>query len=449
MENKILRFIQQHELVKAGETVLVGLSGGADSTALSLVLKNLGFVIEAAHCNFHLRGEESDRDEAFVREFCREQNLSLTVTHFKTEEYAKKKKISIEMAARELRYDFFQKLMKSANIEKLAVAHHQNDQAETVLLNLIRGTGIHGLRGMLPQNGNVIRPLLCVSREEILDYLIKKQQSFVEDSTNLCTDYTRNKIRLELLPFLKELNPSIIQGLNHTASVLNDVEQVYNEHINQQLCKIILTKDFVLGMTPIILKRNASPMKSIKNNALWHEMLSPYGFNESQIKDLLELDTNTCGRVFYSKKWRLYVDRDLIAIKENHILDKQSKIINQSDTYIELNKVKIQIEELLHIDYPSIEKDSTIALFDADKITFPLILRQTEKGDTLKPFGMRGKKLVSDLLTDKKVPIWEKAEQLVLCDSEGEILWLVGRRTSANHAISEQTKRILRLKLLN
>lgn len=447
MENKVLKFIQQHDLLKPGQSVLVGLSGGADSVALSMLLKNSGYKVAAAHCNFHLRADESDRDEAFVQNFCEEWGIPLTITHFNTTEYASEKKISIEMAARELRYGFFQKLMKSAKIANLAVAHHQNDQAETLLLNLIRGTGIHGLRGMLPKNGPTIRPLLCVNREEILRYLAEKRQHYVEDSTNQCVDYTRNKIRLELLPYLKTLNPSIISGLNHTASILSEVELFYNLSIKEQQKAIILTANYELGKTSIELKRGDTVMKSAKMRPLWHEVLSPYGFTDSQIQNLMNLDSTCCGRVFYAEKWVLYVDRNILSIKERIESRNDSIIIYETEKCIEFNKVKIRIESICSKDYPVLEKDLRIALFDADKVTFPLTLRKIATGDRFTPFGMKEKKLVSDILTNQKVPVWEKKEQLVLCSSDGAILWLVGRRTSANHAISAQTTRILRFVL--
>lgn len=447
MESKIRHYIQQQNLLIPGESVLVGLSGGADSIALTIVLKNLGYKVSAAHCNFHLRGEESDRDECFVRQFCLDNEINLSVTHFDTKNYANKMKISLEMAARELRYNYFRDVMKSTKIAHLAIAHHQNDQVETVLLNLIRGTGIHGIRGMLPKNGDVIRPLLCVTREEILYYLKENNYSFVDDSTNFSTDFTRNKIRLELVPYLKKLNPSIISGINNTASVLSEVEEIYNDKIQDLQKELILTKDYVLGQTPLLIKRTRESVKSVKMKSFWHEILLPYGFNNSQIQSLVDLGVTICGREFYSAKWILYIDRETITLKEKHAIVESSTTISNTDRYILFNEVKIQIDTFLIKYYPVLEKESYIGLFDADKVEFPLLLRFVQMGDYFKPFGMNGKKLVSDFLTNLKIPIWEKKEQLVLCSANGDIIWVLGRRISANYAISDQTQRILRLEL--
>ena len=211
---KVEKYIAKHNLLTKEKSVLVALSGGADSVALLVALLKLEYRIEAVHCNFHLRGEESNRDETFVRELCQRRGVKLHVIEFDTTQYAKEKGISIEMAARELRYDAFEKLRKETGAGAIAVAHHMDDSAETILLNLVRGTGIKGLHGIQPKNGYIVRPLLCVGREEIIDYLKWRNEQFVTDSTNLTSDYTRNKIRLEIIPKLAEINPSIKENLS-------------------------------------------------------------------------------------------------------------------------------------------------------------------------------------------------------------------------------------------
>lgn len=447
MESKIQKFIKLHNLLEQDKPVLAGISGGADSVALALVLKQLGYTLTAVHCNFHLRGEESDRDEQFVRDFCQLQEIPLHVKDFQTEEYAKEKKISIEMAARELRYAYFHELMKSTKISVLAVAHHQNDQAETLLINLIRGTGIHGLRGMLPKNGETVRPLLCVTREEILDYLAEKGQEYVTDSTNLSTDYTRNKIRLELLPYLKTLNPSIISTLNHTALNLSEAENLYNRQVRAEIQNLILSDSYTLGETPLLLKRADSSMKSAEMKPVWHEILFPYGFTETQVENILSLNVTDCGKAFYANNWELMVDRDEVILRKRNDDDFEDILIYDTDVYATFLDVKVNIDILKRKYYPVIEKESRVALLDYDKLTFPLQIRKVQAGDKFVPLGMKGKKLISDFLTDQKAKSWEKKDQLVLCDAQGEILWVIGRRISGKYAISDKTQKIYRMEL--
>lgn len=447
MESKIQRFIKLHNLLEQDKPVLAGISGGADSVALALVLKQLGYALTAVHCNFHLRGEESDRDEQFVRDFCQQQEIPLYVKDFQTEEYAKEKKISIEMAARELRYSYFHELMKSTKISVLAVAHHQNDQAETLLINLIRGTGIHGLRGMLPKNGEIVRPLLCVTREEILDYLAEKGQEFVTDSTNLSTDYTRNKIRLELLPYLKTLNPSIISTLNHTALNLSEAENLYNRQMRTEIQNLILSDSYTLGETPLLLKRADSSMKSAEMKPVWHEILFPYGFTETQVENILSLGVTDCGKAFYTNNWELMVDREEVILRKKNEEDFEDILIYDTDVYATFLEVKVNIDILQRKYYPVIEKESRVALLDYDKLVFPLQIRKVQAGDKFVPLGMKGKKLISDFLTDQKAKSWEKKDQLILCDAQGEILWVIGRRISGKYAISDKTQKIYRMEL--
>ena len=235
MIHKVENYIARHRLLTPGAKVLVALSGGADSVALLIALMKLGYRCEAVHCNFHLRGAESDRDEHFVQELCDSKGIRLNVTHFDTTAYAKENGISIEMAARELRYKLFEELRASSGAEAIAVAHHRDDSAETMLLNLIRGTGIKGLRGIRPKNGYIVRPLLCVGRTDILEYLKWRGEEYVTDSSNLTCDYTRNKIRLELIPLMAQINPSILETLAATASRVGECETIYSKAIEEAI----------------------------------------------------------------------------------------------------------------------------------------------------------------------------------------------------------------------
>ena len=223
IQQRITQYIEKNHLFSSDSKILVALSGGADSVALLRILHTAGYHCEAAHCNFHLRGEESNRDESFVRQLCLKYNIRLHTADFNTTQYAAEKHISIEMAARELRYNWFEEIKNKYRADVIAVAHHQDDSIETMLLNLIRGTGITGLLGIRPRNGAIVRPLLCVNRKEIIQYLQNIEQDYVTDSTNLEDEYTRNKIRLNLLPLMEEINPSVKNSLVETSNYLNDV----------------------------------------------------------------------------------------------------------------------------------------------------------------------------------------------------------------------------------
>ena len=413
---KVRQFIKSQDLLHKGDKTLVALSGGADSVALLRVLLHLGYPCEAAHCNFDLRGEESNRDEAFVRALCKELHVPLHIQHFNTQEYAEEKRISIEMAARDLRYNWFELLLQQTDCLHVAVAHHQDDSVETFLLNLIRGTGIKGLQGIRPQNGYIVRPLLCVSRNEIINYLRHLGQTYVTDSTNLQTDYTRNKIRLALLPLLEHINPSIRQSLLQTASHLNDAFQIYNKCINEGMERVRDEQ----GINIYQLMQEPSPQ------CLLYEAVAPLGFNSTQIYDMMETLHGQPGKLFESKEWRIVKDR-------SHLL---------------IEKVKKTTPPLLeHEEHPYsshfvIPKDKDTACFDADKLNGELNIRLWQAGDWFIPFGMKGKKLVSDFLTDQKKSISEKAYQYVLCCGK-EVVWVIGERIDNRFRVEHETKRVL------
>ena len=425
-KKRIQHFIEENNLFGFNDKVLVALSGGADSVALLRVLTELGYLCECAHCNFHLRGEESDRDEQFVCSLCQEHQIPLHVKHFETESYAKEKQISIEMAARELRYAWFEELRKETKANVIAVAHHRDDSVETFLLNLIRGTGINGLKGIQAKNGHIVRPLLETSRENILNYLDHLQQNYVTDSTNLQDEYMRNKIRLNLLPMMKEMNPSIMESIQDTAEKLAEAANIYNQNRKEILeTSIQTTSDGYMLPIRTILEDTAP-------QSLLHEWLSPVGFNSSQIKDIHQsLKNEQSGKLFISNKWELLRDRNFL------ILQPKQKEENIPEIIIETIEVDNDFILL---------KDKNIACLDADKVALPLEIRKWKKGDKFFPFGMKGQKKVSDYLTDKKFSLFQKEKQYVAC-SEGKIVWLIGERTDERFKITERTQRALILKI--
>ena len=426
-KNRIQHAIEEKELFALNDKVLVALSGGADSVALLRVLTDLGYLCECAHCNFHLRGEESDRDEWFVRSLCQELQVPLHVKHFETESYAKEKQVSIEMAARELRYAWFEELRKETEAVVIAVAHHRDDSVETFLLNLIRGTGINGLKGIQSKNGNIVRPLLETSREDILDYLAHLKQDYVTDSTNLQDEYMRNKIRLNLLPIMKEMNPSIMESIQETAQKLADAAVIYNENRENTLGKHIRkTSD---GKEHLAVK---TVLNDIAPLSLLHEWLGRHHFNASQIKDIYHcLMQKQSGKRFVSHDWELLRDREDLILQHKQ---EEEHIPEISIETVEVNNDFILI------------KDKNIACLDANKVVLPLDIRKWEKGDKFVPFGMKGQKKVSDYLTNKKFSLFEKEKQYVAC-SEGKIVWLIGERTDDRFKITEKTEKALILKI--
>ncbi len=420
-QKKIAQYIEHHQLFSKADKVLVALSGGADSVALLHLLVALGYQCEAAHCNFHLRGEESDRDEQFVRQLCARLHVPLHTEGFDTRQKAREQRISIEMAARELRYTWFEELRQACGAAVVAVAHHRDDSVETFLLNLIRGTGINGLRGIRPKNGTVVRPLLCLSRDEITCYLAHIGQPYVTDSTNLQDEYTRNKIRLNLLPLMQEINPSVKESILKTAGHLDDAAAIYNKGIDDALARIRTDAGICI---PALLKEPAP-------EALLFEALRPLGFNPAQVADIYRTLQGQPGKQFASAEWRIVKDRDLLLIET--VKEPENKPVLEMKEY-DLRPGFV------------IPRSKDTACLDAEKLTAPLHLRHWQQGDSFVPFGMKGRKKISDYLTDRKFSLSQKARQWVLCCGN-DIVWLVGERSDNRYRVTEDTKRVLCIKL--
>lgn len=423
IEKKIAQYIDNERLFPINARIIVALSGGADSVALLRILHTLGYDCEAAHCNFHLRGTESDRDEMFVRKLCKTMKTPLHTIDFATEQYAIEKKISIEMAARELRYQWFAEIKEKTKADVIAVAHHQDDSVETVLLNLIRGTGINGLLGIRPKNGDIVRPLLCISRKEITDYLQNAGQEYMTDSTNLQDEYTRNKIRLNLLPLMQEINPLVKEHIIDTSNYLNDVNRIYNKGIEEGKQRVIEKGN--IRIVPLL--KEPSP------EALLFEILYPLGFNAAQTKNILAMLEGQTGKQFISKDgWRVVKNRELLLI------DKKEE--QENPPFCLIKEEKEYTKDFI------IPREKHIACFDTDKLIGEINLRKWQTGDIFIPFGMKGKKKVSDYLTDRKFSIIQKENQWVLCCGD-KIIWIVGERTDNRFRIDEKTKKVTVFKM--
>ena len=433
MHRKVRAYIEKKQLMSPDAKLIVALSGGADSVALLHVLLRLDYKCEAVHCNFHLRGDESLRDEAFVRDMCHKMGVGLTVADFDTVAYAGEKKISIEMAARDLRYAFFEKTAAEHGADMIAVAHHKDDVAETMLLNLMRGSGIRGLHGIRPKNGIVVRPLLCVERNEIIEYLEGANIGYVTDSTNLKSDYTRNKVRLQILPLMREINPSIVSTLAQTAERMAGAEKIYDKAIEEGKERVMINGNIDLAS----LAAEPSP------EALLHEILSPLGFNGMQSDDIMNNIDGDSGKEYSSASHSIVRDRGMLLVEKKEGDIPRVNMSLPTEGTIETPQGYIAIEQTAFDG--KIDKRPSVAMLDRAKLRLPLLVRNVATGDRFRPFGMRGSKLVSDYLTDRKKSIIEKRNQLVVVDAQGEIVWLVGERVASTCAVTPATTDILRM----
>lgn len=424
MWSKVSAYINKHKLLNANDLYIVALSGGADSVALLLLLKEGGFNVHAAHCNFLLRGSESDRDEAFCVDLCRQLGVELHRAHFATREYAEAHKVSVEMAARELRYNWFEQLRKDIGAVGICVAHHRDDSVETVLLNMIRGTGLRGLTGIQLRNGYVLRPLLCVSRDEIEHFLAKRGQKYVIDSTNLETDVKRNKVRLQVLPLLRTLNPAVSDNIQRMVENVAEAQIVLDSLLDN------FKKHNTLELSEL--------EKYGSSEYVIYEWLKNYGFNGTQARQVLEAET---GKIMSSSQ-----GYDVLKDRERLIIERTLKPFNpmripEEGMYVLDEKMRLSLRKCAAY----VSKKPFVATFDAQKVVFPLTVRRVEEGDWMIPFGMRGRKLLSDLMTDRKMTVFEKRRQLVVVDAQDVIVWAVGLRIADSVAVAETTQSVLEL----
>jgi tRNA(Ile)-lysidine synthase len=342
------------------------------------------------------------------------------------------------MAARELRYGYFEQLRKAIDAEAILVAHHKNDAVETLLMNLIRGTGIHGLQGIKPRNGRIIRPLLCVSRKEIVEWLQEIGQDYVTDSTNLEDDVTRNKLRLNIIPLLEQINPAASENIAQTALRMVEAGKVFDTAMNEIISDVTAgsTDDFV------VIDKEKLNAASSKEYTL-HTILSPYHFSPSQIEEIALSDYIQSGKTWESSTHQLVVDRKALLLRQKTVEGRRPFRIPETGTYV-IYETKdrtecISIKSVVVDDVFKISKERDTVTLDADKVRFPLTIRRVETGDRFIPFGMKGSKLISDYLTDRKKNAFEKQNQLVMLDADGNVLWLIGERPDARCCITSGT----------
>ena len=425
---------------------LVALSGGADSVCLLLKMIEEGRSVEAVHCNFHLRGDESDRDEAFVVSLCERLGVPLHRVHFDTREYAALHKVSIELAARELRYRYFEQLRRDIGAEAIMVAHHRDDNVETVLMNLVRGTGIRGMAGIRPVNGHILRPLLDMSRQDIEDYLEKKGETYVTDSTNLEDDATRNKFRHHVIPLLQSLNPKASENIHSTSRHIAEAEKILSWAIQE-------AKRSVFSVEPSSAIIDVSSLLSfVSPSYLLNEICRDYGFTPSQSEDMLAASSSShVGATFLSPSHIAAIATVAgslcIQISPKTALQKEYRL-PELGIYRLSDGISLRLENTPITERFRISKSPDVSTIDVNKVKFPLTLRPIRQGDRFTPFGMKGTKLVSDYLTDIKCSVIDRQRQLVIQDATGMIIWLVGRRTNEKCRIDSSSNAALTITIL-
>lgn len=429
-----LNYIRHNDLFTSGQRLLLTVSGGKDSVLMAHFFKEAGFNFGMAHCNFGLRGSESVRDEHFVRTLAAILEVPVYVTHFETKAFAAAHKISTQMAARELRYQWFEELRLAEGYDYIATAHHQDDAVETILLNLVRGTGIAGMHGILPKRAQLIRPMLFLSRKEIEELIARHHFEFVEDSSNASTTYARNKLRLEVIPMLKEINPNLEQTFEQNIRRFSDTELVL-----QQAVEKIRLEAFEEKNNSIYISREQISVLNPKRLLLF-ELLKVYGFSEPVCDEVIEAEHKQSGTSFYSSSHRLTVDREsLIITKLKKNETPEQIMIHPSDRELVLS------DRMLVISYPDavfFESDPAKAFVDADLLIFPLVLRTWQEGDRFMPMGMGQFKKLSDFFIDQKVPLPEKGNIPILINGNGDLVWIAGLRQDNRYKVTGTTKKV-------
>lgn len=430
---KISDYINANALLKKDDDILIALSGGADSVALLLSLIHLGYKCKAAHCNFHLRGEESMRDERFVRTLTKKLDIPLFHIDFDVPKFMKENHMSLEMACRKLRYDWFENLRQKENYKVLAVGHHSDDNIETFFLNTIRGSGINGLSAIKPRNGYIIRPLLCVSRNNIEAFLTNCNQDYIIDSTNNSIDYNRNKVRNIIIPQICELFPQ--QALLKTIENLSACNEFYQGAIEEAINKCVFMKNeyTIIDMTKIIKYPGAE--------TLLYEIVKRYNFNPTQSSEIFNTfhTAHSTGRYFISSTHNAIINRDSIEISQ------KEPISNNTEYDINLSDISDTLPLDLTITYfDSIEnirftRDPYIAYFNSNVLNCKLTLRKWKNGDSMIQFGMKGRKKLSDIFSDAKLSLTEK-EKIWILEADGEIIWIIGLRTSNKYRCTKDDK---------
>lgn len=436
------RFVEEVEtksLFTADDIVLLAVSGGMDSVTMCELFHRAGYKFAIAHCNFRLRDEASDGDELFVNKLAEHYNVPVYSATFDTIGYAAENKLSIEEAARNLRYDFFDKILLKHNYKYVATAHHRDDAIETFFLNLMRGTGIVGLHGILQKNAKIIRPMLCFGRDEIEDFIRYNNIEYRTDATNATLDYKRNKVRHLLVPLFRQLAPAFDRTMSANMQHIADVELIYKQQV--EIKRRLIVQPYKEGFRISIQQLSSL----IPLRTYLYEFLSPFGFSETVVANVIKALNTSSGKQFFAKNYYLIRDREYLFVYPCGQEDELQMVM------IDENDSSISTPIVLHIQ--SFENTSSFkpmfdrynVYFDKDKLLFPLRLRRWRNGDKFQPFGMKGKRKISDFFTDQKLSLQDKKNVWLLCNADDEILWVLGLRTDDRFKLTPQTSNILNI----
>lgn len=432
-------YIKQHALFTTKSKVLLAVSGGKDSVLMAHLFKQSGYNFGIAHCNFNLRGDEAKRDEDFVSALAKKLDVPLHVTRFETKKYALEHKISTQMAARDLRYAWFKEIKTQHKYDVIALAHHQNDAVETVLINLLRGTGISGLHGILPKREDLVRPILFLNRADVDQYIVQNKLDFVEDSSNQSANYTRNKLRLQVIPHLRDINPNLEQTFAENMERFSEIEQFLNQQVEElrnRICK--MQSDGIYISLEEIKKLSSKKL-------LLFELLKGFGFTSSVVDEILKSLSSQSGTHFFSETHQALINRtDLIVSLKTEKQETENQFIHPEAATVKFFDKIIRIDFSNKIEF---EKDINKAFIDADKLIYPLKIRVWQKGDKFKPIGMQGFKKLSDFFIDEKIPLHLKNNIPIIENANGDIVWLAGLRQDNRYKITPNTKKVAILEL--
>ncbi len=440
MLRKFQSFVKEKALMQQGDVVLLAVSGGLDSVVMADLFFKSGIAFAIAHCNFKLRGDTSDGDEQFVKELAKNYAVDFFAESFNTSGFASEKGISIQMAARDLRYAFFEKIRNENGFHSIATAHHTDDFVETVLINLTRGSGTAAFHGIKIKSGNVIRPMLFASRNDIEMYAGATRLNWREDASNAGDDYMRNKIRHHVIPVLKELNPSLIDTFLRSAKHGEEVEKITDAWIDLQKNKIVSERDGKIKIDQQALLNCVAPLTVL------YEIIRHFGFSSAVCEDILKSLEHTEARRFYAENFVLTKDRNFLIVEKLSLSAEKVYSIHSVGDF-RFGTFDIKITELSN--NPEIMRElqnqaCDVAFVDAGSLTFPLTIRQWKQGDCFSPLGMKGRKLISDFFTDEKYTVQQKMDQLFLVNENG-IVWIIGKRLSEKNKVTETSEKVYRI----
>ena len=434
--NRLYTFIKQHALFMSEERIQLAVSGGRDSVLMAHLFHESGFKFGIAHCNFNLRDIESEKDEQFTSDLALELDVPFFSSRFDTLQHSQQHHVSIQMAARDLRYQWLEEIRSEFDYQYIAIAQHQNDVMETMLLNLTRGTGIAGMHGILPKKGRIIRPLLFLKRDEIDKMVVDKGIVYREDSSNLSTKYARNKIRLEVIPVLKELNPSLEETFESNRKRFEELEIVLEKRLadlKSQLFNLMKPDEYEIDLQGL---KKLDPA-----DTLLYGLFHPFAFTESTLQDFKRSWDGDPGKIFSSVSHDLYLDRERIILAKKKESFESAFLINDHVTSFNWNEKKYKAETVL-IDHFILRKEKSVAQLDFNLLNFPLTLRKWNEGDRFQPLGVNGTKKLSDFFIEQKIPLIRKKDIGILENGNGDILWIAGFRIDERYKIKSNTKKV-------